>query len=35
MGFVKDMKASTASKDAARATAEGRKVFVFKFDMPI
>ena len=34
MGFVKDMKASTASKDAARATAEGRKAFVFKFEMP-
>lgn len=34
MGFVKDMKANTASKDAARAVAEGHQVFVFKFDMP-
>jgi hypothetical protein len=34
MGFMKDMKSSTASKDAARACAEGRQVFVFKFDMP-
>jgi hypothetical protein len=34
MGFVKDMKTNTAGKDAARAVAEGRQVFVFKFDMP-
>jgi hypothetical protein len=34
MGFVKDMKTNTAGKDAARAAAEGRKIFVFKFDMP-
>lgn len=29
-----DNQSNTAAKDAARAAAEGRKIFVFKFDMP-
>jgi hypothetical protein len=34
MGLIKTMKTSTATTEAARAVAEGHKVFVFKFDMP-
>jgi hypothetical protein len=32
MGLMKDVKTSTAGKDAARAVAQGRQVFVFQFD---
>jgi hypothetical protein len=34
MGFIKDTKVATATKDAERARSEGRKVFVYRFNVP-
>jgi hypothetical protein len=34
MGLIKDVKAQSAGTDASRAAAEGRTVFLYRFNVP-